>query len=82
MSQYPEIELNYRDMEPPFCWKDIFGNSAPVEIEIGFGKYGFLIHLAALNSGSEFFRDRKVMEILSKGLKNCNALNLHNVKLL
>ncbi|MDY0091758.1 MAG: tRNA (guanosine(46)-N7)-methyltransferase TrmB [Candidatus Vecturithrix sp.] len=82
MSQYPEIELNYRNIEPPFCWKDIFGNSAPVEIEIGFGKCGFLIHLAARFPAANFLGIEKSRKYYQKGFKKVQRANLHNVKLL
>ncbi|GAK59801.1 tRNA (guanine-N(7)-)-methyltransferase [Candidatus Vecturithrix granuli] len=82
MSQYPEIELNYRNMEPPFCWKDIFGNSAPVEIEVGFGKCGFLIHLAAQFPTINFLGIEKSRKYYQKGLKKVQHANLRNVKLL
>lgn len=82
MSQYPEIELNYREMESPFCWKDIFGNSAPVEIEVGFGKCGFLIHLAAQFPATNFLGIEKSRKYYQKGLKRVQRANLRNVKLL
>lgn len=34
------------DIRPPICWKAIFGNENPVEIEIGCGKGRFLLEAA------------------------------------
>lgn len=34
------------DIQPPICWKTIFGNENPVEIEIGCGKGRFLLEAA------------------------------------
>lgn len=34
------------DIQPPICWKAIFGNENPVEIEIGCGKGRFLLEVA------------------------------------
>jgi tRNA (guanine-N7-)-methyltransferase len=47
---------------PPPIWSDIFGNSNPVEVEIGPGKGGFLLSLARNTPGHNFFG----VEILSR----------------
>jgi len=40
---------------PPPTWAEIFGNSNPVEVEIGFGKGAFLLALARNNPDRNFF---------------------------
>ncbi|MSQ46922.1 MAG: tRNA (guanosine(46)-N7)-methyltransferase TrmB [Deltaproteobacteria bacterium] len=40
---------------PPPTWSDIFGNTNPVEVEIGPGKGGFLLALARNTPGRNFF---------------------------
>lgn len=81
-SAYPDIEVNYRDMDPPFCWEDIFGNTAPVEIEIGFGKCGFLLELAAQHPATNFLGIEMSRKYYRKGLKKAHRALLPNVKLL
>ena len=76
------IEVNYRDMKPPFCWKDIFGNPAPVAIEIGFGKCGFLLDLAAQAPTTNFLGIEVSRKYYRKGLKKVQRAQLPNVKLL
>ncbi len=40
---------------PPPIWREIFGNSNPVEVEIGFGKGAFLLALARNHPERNFF---------------------------
>jgi tRNA (guanine-N7-)-methyltransferase len=40
---------------PPPTWTEIFGNSNPVEVEIGFGKGAFLLTLARNHPERNFF---------------------------
>jgi tRNA (guanine-N7-)-methyltransferase len=42
-------------LSPPPTWRDIFGNTNPVEIEIGFGKGAFLLALARNHPERNFF---------------------------
>ncbi|MDE0298712.1 MAG: tRNA (guanosine(46)-N7)-methyltransferase TrmB [Candidatus Poribacteria bacterium] len=39
-------QTNLADISAPICWKDIFGNGNPVEIEVGCGKGRFLLESA------------------------------------
>ena len=39
-------QTNLDDICPPICWKTLFGNGNPVEIEIGCGKGRFLLETA------------------------------------
>jgi len=39
----------------PICWAELFGNSNPVELEIGSGKGLFLVNAARANPGHNFF---------------------------
>lgn len=40
---------------PPPTWEEIFGNTNPVEVEIGFGKGAFLLALARQHPERNFF---------------------------
>ncbi len=39
-------KISLDDIRPPICWKTIFGNENPVEIEVGCGKGRFLLEAA------------------------------------
>ena len=41
------IEIDLNRVGVPFQWPEIFGRSAPVDVEIGSGKGKFLLELAA-----------------------------------
>jgi len=45
--------LNFHS--PPPTWAEIFGNTHPVEVEIGFGKGSFLLALARAHPEQNFF---------------------------
>ena len=82
MYEHGDIELKYRGIEPPFCWERIFGNTAPVEIEIGFGKCGFLIDIATDRSLVNFAGIEVSRKYCRKGVKKIQRAEIKNVKLL
>lgn len=55
---------------PPPTWAEIFGNTNPVEVEIGPGKGGFLLALARHTPGRNFFG----VEILGRRASRLAAL--------
>ena len=46
--------LDLTGLEPPLAWSELFGNDAPVELEVGSGKGLFLANAAAANPGHNF----------------------------
>lgn len=48
------IDLDLNRVAAPFQWPEIFGRSAPVDVEIGSGKGRFLLELAAANPERDF----------------------------
>ncbi len=42
-----DLALHVEHMTPPICWETVFGNSHPVDIEIGSGKGRFLYEVAS-----------------------------------
>lgn len=48
------IDLDLNQVGVPFEWPEIFGRSAPVDVEIGSGKGKFLLELAAANPDRDF----------------------------
>jgi tRNA (guanine-N7-)-methyltransferase len=73
-----EFELDLTKLPQPVEWESLFGNTNPVEIEIGFGKGRFLLRSAWENPGKNYLgieRSRKCFRIthariLKRGLKN------------
>lgn len=50
------MRIDFSDFRsPPPTWAEIFGNSNPVEVEIGFGKGSFLLALARMHPERNFF---------------------------
>lgn len=82
MEEHLNIELKYADLEPPLCWKQIFGSSSPVEIEIGFGKCGFLLAIAAQNPLINFVGIESSRKYYRKGVAKIQRAGLKNIKLL
>ena len=48
------IDLDLNQVGIPFRWREIFGRSAPVNVEIGSGKGKFLLELAAAQPECDF----------------------------
>jgi len=48
------IDLDLNRVGAPFQWPEIFGRSAPVDVEIGSGKGKFLLELAAARPERDF----------------------------
>ena len=77
-----DIEVQYQSMEPPFSWQQIFGNSAAVEVEIGFGKCGFLLSMSNDRPAVNFLGIEISRKYYRKGVKKIQRAQLSNVKLL
>ncbi len=76
------IELNYHTRESLFDWQQVFGDNAPVEIEVGFGKCGFLIGMATDQPTRHFVGIETSRKYYQKGVRKIQRANLTNVKLL
>jgi tRNA (guanine-N7-)-methyltransferase len=76
------VEIKYADFESPICWAQIFGNPAPVHIEIGFGKCGFLLQIAAQHPTDNFIGIESSHKYYRKGVAKIQRAGLPNVKLL
>lgn len=48
------IDLDLDRVAIPLAWTEVFGRSAPVDVEIGAGKGKFLNEMAALNADRDF----------------------------
>lgn len=81
MEHAPEIELQYTSLAPPLCWKQVFGNTAPVAIEIGFGKGGFLLSIAVQQPMVNFIGIESSRKYYRKGSRKVQRAKLCNIKL-
>lgn len=65
-------------------WKDIFGNSNPIHVEIGMGKGKFIINMAQKYPNINFIGVEKYDSVLVKAVKQLDLLEnpLANLKLL
>ena len=82
MDKELDIEVQYQNMESPLFWEQIFGNAAAVEIEIGFGKCGFLISMSSDRPSVNFLGIEISRKYYRKGVKKIQRAELPNVKLL
>ena len=77
-SEYVEQDPKSRKGE----WKTVFGNDAPIHIEIGMGKGQFLMQLAKQNPGINYIGIERVPTVLYKALKKQEELGLKNLVLM
>ena len=63
-------------------WRQIFGNDAPLYIELGTGKGDFISQLAQRHPEINFIGIEAQQDVLYSAAKKIAALNLPNVKLL
>lgn len=76
-----DVEVKYRNLEPPMRWEEIFQNARPVNVEIGFGKCGFLLSLAAQHPHGNFLGIEAARKYYRKGCRKVRRAGLTNVKL-
>lgn len=66
----------------PVSFLEIFGNSNPVEIEIGCGKGKFLVARAQENPGVNFLGIDRVGKWMKRGITRAGKRNLSNLRFL
>lgn len=49
-----DLQLHPESVEPPICWEAVFGNTHPIEVEIGSGRGRFLYEAASRLPGTNF----------------------------
>lgn len=90
---YPEEALVPKDQrvsrsielsDPPneLDFQDIFGNSDPVELEIGFGKGLFLLHSGYQNPGTNFLGVEYARKYFLSACDRIEKRPIHNVRLI
>ena len=60
--------------------KEVFGNDAPIHIEIGMGKGRFIMALAALNPGINYIGIEKYSSVLIRAIEKAEKDPLPNVR--
>jgi len=61
------------------CWKDVFGNENPIEIEIGMGKGRFIMEQATLHPNINYVGIERYPSVLLRGLQKRAELELNNI---
>ncbi len=61
------------------CWDQIFGNSHPVEIEVGMGKGRFIMELALSHPDINYIGIERYSSVLLKALQKRSRLELSNI---
>ncbi|MCM1263689.1 MAG: tRNA (guanosine(46)-N7)-methyltransferase TrmB [Butyrivibrio sp.] len=60
-------------------WKDIFGNSNPIHIEIGMGKGRFIMDMASLHPDINYVGIEKYSSVLIRGIQKMEEHELPNL---
>lgn len=61
------------------CWNQVFGNSHPIEIEIGMGKGRFIMEQALSHPETNYIGIERYSSVLLKGLQKRSRLELENI---
>lgn len=73
----PYVVQDYKDNKG--CWKEVFGNSNPVHIEIGMGKGQFIMELANRNPNINYVGIEKYSSVLIRAVQKKEELDLPNL---
>ena len=60
-------------------WDQLFGNTNPIEIEVGMGKGRFIMELAHKNPGINYIGIERYSSVLLRGLQKRAELELDNI---
>lgn len=61
------------------CWKEVFGNQNPIEIEVGMGKGRFIMELARLHPEINYVGIERYPSVLLRGLQKREQMELSNI---
>lgn len=81
IKKYPSILLENPNIYKG-RWKELFGNSNPVYLEIGMGKGDFLIELATKNPDINYIGLEKFPSVIVVAMDKIAKTNLKNIKLI
>ncbi len=77
-----DIGLNWRDLDKPVDWNEIFGNKNPVDCEIGFGNGEFLVKKSELHPERNFFGIDYSNESFRRATKQIERAKKNSIKVL
>lgn len=77
-----DVGLNWRDLDKPVDWEEVFGNKNPVDCEIGFGNGDFLVKKSSLHPERNFFGIDYSIESFRRAKKTIEKVNSTSVKLI
>lgn len=60
-------------------WAQVFGNTNPLELEVGMGKGRFIMELAGLNPDINYIGIERYSSVLLRGLQKRAGLDLSNI---
>jgi tRNA (guanine-N7-)-methyltransferase len=78
-----DYEIKIREGEDAFAWNQLFGNSCPVEIEIGCGRGMFIIKRALENPGINFLgieKSARFFRLLAERVAKSGAKNIRLIR--
>jgi tRNA (guanine-N7-)-methyltransferase len=76
------IEIDPAQWTPPFAWPAVFGDAAPVELEIGCGKGMFLKEAARANSGTRYLGVERAGKFYRVAVRRLSRAGLSNVRMM
>ncbi len=74
--------LTFADLQKPFDFQALFGNDAPVELEIGAGRGDFLVGYCAENPGVNLAAVERKLAYLARAINKSKDRGLTNVQFL
>jgi len=76
-----DIGLDWRELDKPVDWKEVFGNNNPIDCEIGFGNGEFLVKKAELHPERNFFGIDYSIESFKRAKKIIEKTNSSGIKI-
>lgn len=61
------------------AWNQVFGNSSPLEIEVGMGKGRFIMEKASANPDINYIGIERYSSVLLRGLQKRSEMDLKNI---
>ncbi|MDD4599593.1 MAG: tRNA (guanosine(46)-N7)-methyltransferase TrmB [Negativicutes bacterium] len=82
INQYSHFVHQNADSSAKGKWQEVFGRRAPLHVELGTGKGGFITETAALTTNSNFIGIEAQVDVLFYAAQKAAAKELHNIRLL
>lgn len=80
-TQLREYLIEWPALDWPIDWTLVFGRTAPIDVEIGFGNGGFLAELAAARPEHDFVGVERSLASVQRVFKRIERAGLKNVRL-